>query len=208
MGAHLIDHPYMALGLEYPTSIEATSTPWGGDRRNPASYPQSMMVTYRFPARGDQPPVRMTWYDGGLLPPRPELIPYDVRLNRDASGGALLIGERGVMLHGMWGEDPQLYPQSLMEEAARVPQRYPRLKPTEQENWHEQDWVDAIRENRPANSPFSYASRLTEVMLLGLVALRTGQGVPIEYDGAQMRVTSHPEANAYLSREYRSGWDL
>ena len=86
-----------------------------------------------------------------MLPPRPELIPYDVRLNRDASGGALLIGERGVMLHGMWGEDPQLYPQSLMEEAARVPQRYPRLKPTEQENWHEQDWVDAIRENRPAN---------------------------------------------------------
>ncbi|HEX6069466.1 MAG TPA: Gfo/Idh/MocA family oxidoreductase [Longimicrobiaceae bacterium] len=208
MGAHLIDHPYMALGLEYPTSIEATSTPWGGDPRDPASYPQSMVVTYRFPARGTQPPVRMTWYDGGLLPPRPEAIPHDVRLNRDASGGAILIGERGVMLHGMWGEDPQLYPQTLMEEAARVPQRYPRLKPAGENNWHEMDWIDAIRENRPANSPFSYASRLTEVMLLGLVALRAGQGVPIEYDGAAMRVTSHPEANAFLRREYRSGWEL
>jgi predicted dehydrogenase len=207
MGAHLIDHPYMALGLEYPTSIEATSTPWGGDPREPASYPQSMVVTYRFPARGDQPPVRLTWYDGGLLPPRPELVPYDVRLNRDSSGGALLIGEGGVMLHGMWGEDPQLYPQTLMEQAARVPQRYSRLNPTYETNWHEMDWVDAIRENRDANSPFSYASRLTEVMLLGLVALRAGQGVPIQYDGEQMRVTSHPEVNAFLQREPRSGWE-
>ena len=208
MGAHLIDHPYMALGLEYPTSIEATSTPWGGDPRAPASYPRSMMVTYGFPARGDQPPVRMTWYDGGLLPPRPELVPRDVRLNRDASGGGLLIGERGVMLHGMWGADPQLYPQSLMDEAARVPQRYRRLPAVEHDNWHELDWLTAIQENRPANSPFAYASRLTEVMLLGLVALRAGQGVPIEYDGAAMRVTSHPEVNRFLSREYRSGWRL
>jgi hypothetical protein len=208
MGAHLIDHPYMALGLEYPTRIEATSTPWGGGARNPASYPQSMMVTYNFPARGTQPPVRMTWYDGGLLPPRPAGIPHDVKLNRDSSGGALLIGERGVMLHGMWGADPQLFPQTLMEEAARVPKRYPRLKAVEGDHWHEQDWLDAIQQSRPANSPFSYASKLTEVMLLGLVALRTGQGVPIEYDGAAMRVTSHPEANALLRREPRRGWEL
>lgn len=208
MGAHLMDHPYMALGLEYPTSIEATSTPWGGDPRTPASYPQSMMVTYRFPARGAQPPVRMSWYDGGLLPPRPELIPYDVKLNRDTSGGAILIGERGVMLHGQWGRDPQLYPQTLMQEAAAVPKRYPRLNPAYKTNWHEMDWVDAIREKRQANSPFSYASRLTEVMLLGLVALRAGQGVPIQYDGSQMRVTSHPEVNAFLDREPRRGWEL
>ena len=70
------------------------------------------------------------------------------------------------------------------------------------------DWIDAIRQKRAANSPFSYAAPLTEVMLLGLVALRTGQGVPIEYDGANMRVTSHPEANAFLSREPRRGWEL
>ncbi|HEX6924834.1 MAG TPA: Gfo/Idh/MocA family oxidoreductase [Longimicrobiaceae bacterium] len=208
MGAHLMDHPYMALELEYPTSIETTSTPWGGDPRNPASYPQSMVVTYRFPARGEQPPVRMTWYDGGLLPPRPEAIPYDVPLNRDDNGGVIYIGERGVMLHGMWAAEPLLFPETLMEEAARVPQRYKRLQPTEHENWHELDWLNAIQENRQANSPFSYASKLTEVMLLGLVALRVGQGVPIEYDGAQMRVTSHPEANAFLTREYRAGWAL
>jgi predicted dehydrogenase len=208
MGAHLIDHPYMALGLEYPTSIEATSTPWGGGPRDPASYPQSMVVTYRFPARGQQPPVRMIWYDGGLLPPRPELIPDDVRLNRDSNGGGLLIGERGVLLHGMWGRDPQLYPQSLMDEAARVPQRYPRLNQAWANNWHEMDWIAAIREHRQANSPFSYAAPLTEVMLLGLVALRAGQGVPIAYDGRQMNVTSHPEANAWLDREYRRGWEL
>jgi hypothetical protein len=167
-----------------------------------------MMVTYRFPARGSQPPVRMTWYDGGLLPPRPELIPYDVKLNRDTSGGTILIGERGVMLTGQWGRDPHLYPRTLMAEATAVPKTLPRLNPTYTSNWHEMDWLDAVREKRQANSPFAYASRLTEVMLLGLVALRTGQGVPIEYDGAQMRVTSHPEANAFLRREARPGWDV
>jgi hypothetical protein len=208
MAAHLMDHPYMALGLEYPTSIEATSTPWGGGARDPASYPQSMMVTYRFPARGAQPPVRMTWYDGGLLPPRPELIPYDMKLNRDPSGGAILVGDRGVMLHGQWGKDPQLYPRTLHEQAMAVPKTLPRLNPAYTNNWHEMDWINAITENRPANSPFSYASKLTEVMLLGLVALRAGQGVPIEYDGANMRVTSHPEVNAFLSREARPGWAL
>ena len=70
------------------------------------------------------------------------------------------------------------------------------------------DWIDAIREKRAANSPFSYAAPLTEVMLLGLVALRAGQGVPLEYDGANMRVTNVPEANAFLTREARPGWEL
>jgi Oxidoreductase family, NAD-binding Rossmann fold/Oxidoreductase family, C-terminal alpha/beta domain len=208
MGAHLMDHPYMALGLTYPISIEATSTPWGGGSQAKDSYPQSMMVTYRFPARGQQPPVRMTWYDGGLLPPRPELIPYDIKLNRDASGGAILIGDRGVLLHGQWGKDPQLYPRTLHEQAMAVPKTLPRLNPTYTNNWHEMDWIDAIREKRQANSPFSYAAPLTEVMLLGLVALRAGQGVPVEYDGANMRVTNIPEANAFLTREARPGWDV
>ena len=208
MGAHLIDHPYMALELGYPDSIEATSTPWGGDPRDPASYPQSMVVTYRFPSRETQPPVQMTWYDGGLLPPRPPVIPQEVALNRDDNGGAILIGERGAMLHGMWGRDPQLYPASLMQEAAAVPRTLPRLPEVDGEYWHEQDWLNAILEGRPANSPFSYASHLTEVMLLGLVALRVGQGVPIQYDGEAMRVTSHPEANDLLHREYRGGWSL
>src|SRR5262249_10358088 len=83
MGAHLSDHPYWALGLTQPISIEATSTPFGGARDAPVTYPQAMTVHYEFPARGLQPPVKLYWYDGGLMPPRPEQLPPDVVLNRE-----------------------------------------------------------------------------------------------------------------------------
>jgi predicted dehydrogenase len=203
MGAHLIDHPYWALGLGYPSSVEATSTPWGGDPTNPVTYPLAMTAHYEFPARQSQPPLRLSWYDGGLLPPRPQALPDEVRLDQDWNGGAYYVGEKGVLLHGMWGANPQLYPEDLSEEAARVPQRSPRLEVS-----HEMNWIQAIRGEAEATSPFSYAAPLTELMLLGLVALRTGQGTRIYYDGEAGRVTHPAEANRYLHREYRNGWEL
>ena len=84
-----------------------------------------------------------------------------------------------------------------------VPKTVTRITTT-----HEMNWVDACKGKNPASSPFEYAAPLTEVMLLGLVALKTGQGKKILYDGANMRVTNVPEANAYLTREYRAGWSL
>ncbi|MGH7463175.1 MAG: Gfo/Idh/MocA family protein, partial [Longimicrobiales bacterium] len=101
MGAHLIDHPYWALDLGYPVAIEATSTPWGGPRDRPASYPLAMTAHYSFPARGARPPVELHWYDGGLLPPRPEVLPDDVPLN--AEGGVLFVGDKGVLMHETYG---------------------------------------------------------------------------------------------------------
>ena len=127
MAAHLIDHPYWALGLTYPTTIEATSTPFGPDENgNPASYPLAMEVVYRFPARGVQPPVTMTWRDGGLMPGRPDLLPESVTLQR--GGGGLLVGEKGILLHDTYGRNPRLYPESLMEAAKAVPQKYERVE--------------------------------------------------------------------------------
>jgi predicted dehydrogenase len=202
MGAHLIDHPYWALGLTYPTTVEATSTPFGPDHdREPASYPQATTVHYQFPARGAQPPVRMTWYDGGLMPARPEVLPEEVALDR--TGGVIYVGDRGILMHETYGTNPRLFPESLMEEAARVPQRYPRIQTT-----HEMNWANAAMGQGEASSPFDYAAPLTEVMLLGIVALRTGQGVKIQYDGSTGRITNRPEANQYLHREYRPGWSL
>ena len=117
MAAHLIDHPYWALGLTYPTSIEATSTPWGTDGKNkPVSYPLATQVIYKFPARGVQPPVTITWTDGGLMPARPDVLPEDVPLDR--GGGVIFIGEKGILVHGTYGANPKLYPASLMEAAA------------------------------------------------------------------------------------------
>lgn len=202
MGAHLIDHPYWALGLGYPTSIEATSSAWGMGRDNrPASYPQATTVHYEFPARGAQPPVKLSWYDGGLMPPRPAALPDAVELNR--TGGVIMVGEKGILMHETYGRNPQLFPEGLREEAARVPQTYPRIPVS-----HEMNWVHAAIGKGEATSPFEYAAPLTETMLLGIVALRTGQGKKIYYDAENMYVSNAPEANQYLHREYRPGWTL
>jgi predicted dehydrogenase len=218
MGAHLIDHPYWALGLEYPTSIEATSTQWGtmaipGDPNaaantpasrttyRPVSYPVATAVHYQFPARGAQPPVKLNWYDGGLYPPRPDLLPDDVPLKSE--GGVIFIGEKGILMHDTYGSNPRLFPISLTEEAALVPKTYERIP------WsHPLNWAKAAKGQAKSSSPFEYAAQLTETMLLGIVALRTGQGRKIVYDGENMRVTNIPEANQYLTREYRAGWSV
>ncbi|MEE8488377.1 MAG: Gfo/Idh/MocA family oxidoreductase [Gemmatimonadota bacterium] len=201
MGAHLIDHPYWALNLGYPTSIETTSTPWGGPSENPVSYPVAMTVHYEFPARGSMPPVTMHWYDGGLMPQRPDGLPADVVLNRE--GGVMMIGERGILMHETYGLKPKLYPEGLHEWAASVPQTHVRITDS-----HEMNWVNACKGQGEASCPFSYAAPLTEVMLLGIVALRAGQGRKIAYDGPNMRITNDEEANAFLHREYRSGFGM
>jgi hypothetical protein len=212
MGAHLIDQPYWALDLMYPTSIEATSTPFGtmevpeplrltsgnGSRRRDVSYPMATTVHYEFAARGSQPPVRLTWYDGGLYPPRPAALPDSVQLK---SNGVIFVGERGILMNDVYGRNPHLYPESLMAEAARVPKKYERIA------WsHEVNWAKACMGQATPSSPFEYAARLTETMLLGIVALRTGQGRKLLYDGDRMEVTNIPEANQYLRRDYRDGW--
>jgi predicted dehydrogenase len=212
MGAHLLDHPFWALGLEYPSSIEATSTPWGttavppaepGGRTTfkPVSYPVATTVHYQFPARGSQPPVKLTWFDGGLYPPRPDVLPDDVVLKSE--GGVICYGDKGILMHDTYGDNPRLYPQSLMEQTAAVPKRYPRIEAS-----HEMNWVGAAKGQEKATCPFEYAGQLTETMLLGIVALRTGQGRKLLYDGAQGVVTNIPEANQYLTREYRKGWEV
>jgi hypothetical protein len=218
MGAHLIDQPFWALGLTYPTSIEATSTPWGtvavpvefasassmpaaAPRRRAVSYPVATTVHYRFPARGAQPPVRLSWYDGGLFPPRPDALPDDAPLKSE--GGVMFIGDKGVLINDTYGANPRLFPESLVEQALLVPPRYPRI------TWsHELNWAKACKGQAEASSPFEYAAQLTETMLLGIVALRTGQGQRIDYDGEAMRITNFPQANEYLTRPYRSGWAI
>jgi predicted dehydrogenase len=203
MGAHLIDQPYWALDLGLPTSVSASSTPWGGPASNPASYPLASTVQYEFPARGSRPPVNLYWYDGGLMPPRPPFLPEDVALSRGDGGGGVFIGEKGILTYETYGHNPTVYPSSLAASVAAVPQSIPRITAT-----HEMNWVEACKGKTTASSPFEYAAPLTEVMLLGVVALRAGPGRKVLYDGANMQVTNIPEVNQYLRREYRAGWGL
>ncbi len=186
MGAHLIDHSMWALDLGYPTSVETVSTPFNG-----VCYPHATMTHYEFPARGGKPPVKLTWYDGGLLPAKPHEIGED-ELNK--TGGALLVGTKGKLLHDTYGKNPRLLPKSLHESFGKPPQKLARI-PNEN---HEMNWADAAKGQTAASCPFEYAAKLTEVMLLGVVALRAGR--KIAYDGANMRVTNNPDANQYFER--------
>jgi hypothetical protein len=220
MGAHLVDHPFWALNLGYPTSIEATSSPFGtilvpapagtpnpnnqqGPRfvSKPVSYPQAMTVHYEFPARGAQPPVRLSWYDGGLMPPRPAQLPDEITLNRE--GGVFFIGDKGILMHETYGSNPRIFPDALHQAAQSVPKSMARIPEK-----HETNWANACKGQGKASSPFEYSAQLTEVMLLGIAALRTGQGAKIVYDGNRGEITNNPSANQYLTREYRKGWEV
>ena len=193
MGAHLIDHAYWALELGLPTTIETTSTPF-----NKACFPMATTTYYEFPARGSKPAVKLTWYDGGLTPPKPMEL-GDTQLNGE--GGALLIGSKGKLIYDTYGLKPRLLPESLEKSVGTPPQSLPRIATS-----HEVNWANAAKGKGEASTPFEYAARLTEVMLLGIVALRAGKR--IHYDGEDMRITNLPEANEFLKREYRKGWTL
>ncbi len=211
MAAHLIDHPYWALGLTYPTSVEATFTPFGVDLSNTkVSYPMGSHVVYHFPARGAEPPVKLTWFDGGLMPARPEALPDDVQL--DGGGGAIFIGEKGILVHGTYASNPKLYPQSLMDVAGKVPKTFFRVERSGEgqlaQAKHRMNWINAIKGKEKATCPFEYATRLTETMLLGVVAMKVGQSKKIYYDGEKGVITNNADANQYLQREYRKGWTL
>jgi predicted dehydrogenase len=195
MGAHLIDHAYWALDLGSPTTVETVSTPFNG-----SCLPMASTTYYEFPARGAKPPVTLTWYDGGLLPPTPAGL-GDSPLNTE--GGAILVGSKGTLIYENYGMKPRLLPDSLADSAARTPQTLPRITTS-----HEVNWSDAAKCIGEASTPFEYAAKLTEVMLLGIVALRAGQGRRIRYDAERMEITNMPEANAFLTREYRPGWEV
>jgi len=193
MGAHLLDVSMWSLNLGLPTSIQTVSTPFNG-----ASYPTATMTFYEFAARGSMPAVKLTWYDGGLMPPKPEEIGEE-ELKKE--GGSLLIGSKGKLLHDTYGAKPRLLPSSLEASVAKPRETLPRIA----NEAHEMNWVDAAKGKTQTSCPFQYAAQLTEVMLLGVVSLRSGNK-KLTYDGANMQVTNVPEANQYFSRVYRTGW--
>ena len=193
MGCHIIDHPYWALKLGYPTSVEASST-----HIHSETAPLASLVTYHFPARGELPPVRMIWYDGGIKPPRPEELAAHEEWPVD---GVLYVGDRGKIMHKSHGGKPTLLPLSRMNGFQRPEETIPRVKGS-----HEQNWIDACKGGEPACSSFDYSGPLTEVVLLGNLAIRTeGQ---LLWDGPNMRVTNNQAANEFVRREYRRGWEL
>ena len=194
IGCHQLDPVFRALKLGYPTTVEASSS-----GVNDETAPLTSIVRFRFPAREDMPPLTLTWYDGGLMPERPpELEPGRRFGNADDN---LFIGDEGKML------GHRLIPETKMREVKKPPQRIPRSP------GHHKEWLAACKGGPPARANFDWAGPLTEVVLLGNVALRTEKqlyekGLKLRYDGPNMKVTNLPEANRYIREEYREGWTL
>jgi predicted dehydrogenase len=209
LGCHILDPAFWALNLKYPESVEGNiSTYWEGfwEYTEPKNemYPRSTIVRYKFPARDTMPPVKLTWWDGGLMPPRPEELEEGRRMGDD-DGGLLFIGDKGKLMAGCYGKGPRLIPETKMQEYTIPPKTLERIP--QGESGHEQDWLRAIKEGKQACSHFDYSGPLTEMVLMGNLAVRYPQK-RLLWDGPNMRVTNNEEANSYVQREYREGWSL
>ncbi len=191
MGCHIIDPAWWALDLTYPTSVEAEPGPF-----NEETYPQKTVVRCEFPARGDLPPVTLTWYDGANQPPRPQELEKERNL---PDQGGLYYGEKGTIL-APHGGNPRLIPESKMKGFKLPEPSLPR------EVNHYQDWIRACKGGPKPLANFDYSGPLTETILLGNVAARAGQ--KLAWDGPNFKVTNLPEADKYLRRQYRQGWTL
>jgi len=199
MGCHILDPAFWALKLGQPSSVEATTTHWE-ERISSETYPRASIVRYEFPARGDMPPVKLTWYDGRLKPPIPKELEPGRKLG---TNGAILVGDKGAIMHGSHGAGGvQIIPEAKMKAYQRPPKTIPRVKGS-----HEQDWVRACKDGKPASSNFDYGGPLTEMVLLGVLAMRV-KDEKLEWDGKNMKFTTNNKANEYLHIKYRDGWTL
>ncbi len=193
IGCHSLDAPFWALGLGFPTDVDvALDEPANNDYTNFAAH-----VTYHFPARGEKPPVTMHWYEGRSRPPALEgmdKIPID---------GMYMIGSKEILYNeGIYPYSPQLWPRARMDDYRDVliNRPLPRVR-----NGPFVELFDWIKDEGPkAGSNFDYASKLTEVVLLGAMAIRTGQG--IEWDSENMIVTNAPEMSELVKEHVREGW--
>jgi predicted dehydrogenase len=201
IGCHSLDPVFRALKLGHPVSVQASST-----RVNNETYPLASIVTYQFPARGELPPVKLVWYDGGLRPPRPEELEQGRGMG---SEGLLLIGDKGKMVFRRRGDDPvqSLVPQSLAKEYGQPPKTLPRSI------GHYKEWARACKGGEPGGSNFDWAGPLTEAVLLGNIALRPELREDLTtqtllWDGPNLRYTNSDTANKFIQPEYRKGWTL
>ncbi len=209
MACHILDPVFAALQLGYPESVEGNISTYYEDffkyvePRN-EMYPRSTIVRYRFPARKNMAPVAVTWWDGGLMPARPaDLEPQ--RKMGDDDGGVLLIGTEATLMAGCYGRGPRLIPETRMKDFTQPAKTLERVPGGE--NGHEQDWIRACKGGAPASSNFDYSGPLTEMVLMGNLAVRFPNRLLL-WDGQAMKVTNDEAANAYVRREYREGWKI
>jgi hypothetical protein len=188
LGSHWIDLPFWALKLKHPLTVEAEGPPPHAELA-----PASMQVTYEYGPRGELPPVRLSWYQGTYKP----AILGEGRIP-GWGDGVLFVGDKGLLLadyskHVLLPED----------QYAGIERPQPYIPPS---SGHHQEWLNACKTGAPTTCNFEYAGWLTEANHLGNVAYRVSR--KLEWDAENLRATNSPEADAYIRRQYRQGWQL
>jgi len=208
MGHYSLWSVFNALKLTSPTVVEPNRSHVCGFHdpvpyriNNDFSFPMASMVRFKYPANGNRAPVDLCWYDGGMRPPTPaELLNNNKDLPQE---GMMFVGDKGKILSGFHLTDPEIISGKKME--------VPGGAASDKRNQVEQTsealplLVNAIKSGKQYPGNFSEAEYLTEAVNLYAVALRTNK--LLKYDAAGLKITNVPEANKYLNREYRSGWD-
>lgn len=210
IGCHAMDPVFRALKLGPPQTLQAAST-----RVNEETFPLGSIVSYQFGARPaapqdinvhtkglsiavEMPPCKLTWYDGGLRPPRPDGLPEGTKMG---DNGRLLVGDKGFILND------SVYPESRAKEIGQIPTSIPRSA------GHYVEWIAACKGGQPAGSNFDWAGPLAESVLLGNVALRVQLREDLTlcrlmWDPVTFKFTNLADANRFLRRDYREGWAL
>ncbi|MCX8038357.1 MAG: Gfo/Idh/MocA family oxidoreductase [Candidatus Sumerlaeia bacterium] len=195
---HVVDPVFWAFDLGAPKTILAEAKNYD-PKEHGDTFPRGTRLTFEFPAKGDRGPITLFWYDGDEKPPRPEGLDETREVPRT---GAIVIGEDGGITYGSHGAGGcRIYPEEKMKAYKRPEKKIPRT------GSHHLDWVNAVRNGKPAGSNFDYGGPLTEIALLGIIATKL-PGQQLEWDGAKGQFTNNKEANALLNPPYRKGWTL
>lgn len=222
MACHILDPAFRILPIKYPSQFECSIPKnWTADGKEiipKLGFPPSSAIHLKYPKTSGPGEINLSWFDGGVLPPRPdELLPGESFGDRD--GGILFIGTKGKLVMGCYGRNPTLLPSKLMEET--LPEKtIPRVP-----EGHYLQWIHACMAgygNKPTSSPFSYAGPFAESVLIGDLAIRSWDLerlkdkereddylLPkLQWDAEAMKVTNYDAANEFVKRNYRNGWSM
>lgn len=198
MACHHMDLPHWALDLRDARTIGSQ-----GPDPDPDVAPSWQIVDYHYPARGEQPPVHLTWYHGGKRPPELDEIESKPAEKQDRkpqrwSAGTLFVGDKGMLLADY--DRHVLLPEEQFKEFEKPEKSIPKSA------GHHAEWIKACKTGSPTLCNFDYSGALAETVLLGCVAHKAGK--KLEWDTKGMKITNAPDANRFLRREYRKGWEI
>jgi len=194
MGCHAFDPVFRALKLGSPEQVSASST-----KLYPDTAPVASIIHYDFPERQELPPVKLTWYDGGLEPQRPEELEPGRKFG-DRDGGILFKGNEGMILAGGVGHSPRIIPEKKMREYEAPVKTIPRSP------GHYKEWIEACKGGQPAGCNFDYAGPLTEAVLLGNVAIRSAKR--LTWDSKNLKISNDEQANQFINEPCHNGWSF